>query len=133
MQSIVLDTNAYRYFSEGLEEILAIMGSSDRTYISSIVLGELFAGFFKGNKYEYNYKILERFLDDPDVFHLHVDPQTAKIFGQLKCQLEKQGTPIPLNDIWIAAHALQTNSMLVTYDKHFQHIQQLQLWKKKSS
>ncbi|HES59885.1 MAG: PIN domain-containing protein [Calditrichaceae bacterium] len=54
--------------------------------------------------------------------------ETSEIFGIIKSELKKQGKPIPINDVWIAAHVLETGSVLITYDKHFFQIPGIRLW-----
>lgn len=125
---IVLDTNAYSAFLQGDENVFAMLGLADRTFISVVVLGELFAGFRGGTRYLQNKKRLDLFLQKSTVHVMQVTPETAEIFGRLKHQLKEQGTPIPLNDVWLAAQAIETGSVMVTFDQHFSHISELRLW-----
>jgi tRNA(fMet)-specific endonuclease VapC len=62
------------------------------------------------------------------VRELDVTKETADVFGQVKDQLQRAGTPIPMNDVWIAAQALETGSVVVTYDEHFKKVPGLRLW-----
>ena len=91
-------------------------------------MGESLAGFRGGSKFEQNRRTLRDFLARPTVVFLGASAETSEVFGQLKDTLRKQGTPIPINDIWIAAHAVETGSVLVTYDDHFSRISGLRLW-----
>ena len=59
---------------------------------------------------------------------LDVTRATAEVFGVVKNQLKQAGTPIPINDVWIAAHAIETGSWLVTFDRHFTLIPGVLLW-----
>ena len=75
-----------------------------------------------------NKQILERFLQKTTVSVLDASKETAEIFGLIKHSLRKIGQPIPVNDIWIGAHALETGSILVTYDQPFVSIPGLRVW-----
>lgn len=125
---IVLDTNAYAAFMQGDPNVFAVLGMADRTFISAIMLGELYTGFRGGTKYAQNKRRLDQFLQKSTVQILAVTQDTAEIFGRIKHQLKVQGTPIPLNDIWLAAQAIETGSVMVTFDQHFTHISELRLW-----
>lgn len=128
MRQILLDTNAYVRFLAGDERVLASLAGADRVYMSVFVLGELNAGFRAGKKGRENRRILESFLEKPSVAVLEATRETAEIFGIVKDSLRKAGKPIPVNDVWIAAHALETGSVLVTYDGHFQAVPGLRIW-----
>ena len=128
MRKVLLDTNAYAALLRGDEKILQSMSRAETVYMSAIVLGELFAGFQGGNRFAENRKRLELFLDRPHVVLLPVGMETADVFGSIKQQLREQGTPIPINDVWIAAHALETGAVVVTYDTHFRRVAGLRIW-----
>jgi tRNA(fMet)-specific endonuclease VapC len=96
--------------------------------MSIFVLGELYAGFKGGNKEQENTRLLKRFIQKPTVEILEATEETSKIFGQIKNDLKKAGTPLPINDVWIAAHTLESGSTLITYDIHFLEIPGLRLW-----
>jgi tRNA(fMet)-specific endonuclease VapC len=53
---------------------------------------------------------------------------TSELLASIKDNLRKAGKPLPLNDIWRAAHCMETGSMLITYDKHFLEIPGLLVW-----
>jgi tRNA(fMet)-specific endonuclease VapC len=122
MKKIILDTNAYIGFLKGRTDILDTIAEADAVYMSTIVLGELFAGYYGGSKFHRNKRQLDSFLEKTKVRLVHVTYETAEIFGDIKNKLKTAGTPLPLNDIWIAAHAIETGSKLVTLDKHFENI-----------
>lgn len=128
MRKILLDTNAYVRFLRGDEKVLVYLAQADCVYMSVFVLGELFAGFKASDREKENKKILERFLLKSTVSVLEATIETADVFGLIKESLRKSGNPIPVNDVWIAAHALETGSILVTYDDHFSVIPGLRLW-----
>ena len=122
MKSIILDTNAYTGLVNGNAKVLEYMAAADIVYISTVVLGELYAGFYGGNKFEWNSNILHELLEKEPIKIIDVSHNTSVIFGKLKNELKKKATMVPINDIWIAAHALETSSALVTFDKHFKDI-----------
>jgi tRNA(fMet)-specific endonuclease VapC len=132
MRKVLLDTNAYVRYLAGDERVLEGLGSADRVYMSVFVLGELFAGFKAGKRPAENRRILERFLDKPSVRVLEASRETAEVFGALKDTLKRSGRPIPMNDVWIAAQALETGAVLVTYDGHFRDVPGLRLWEEAS-
>lgn len=128
MRKILLDTNAYSAFMCGDQAVFKYIVDSELVYVSTIVLGELYAGFLAGNRYAANVDELEKFLRKEGVQTLDVSKETSEIFGEIKVQLSKKGQMIPLNDIWIAAHSIETGSKLVTYDRHFVQISGLRIW-----
>jgi len=128
VKKILLDTNAYISYLGGDEKVLDFLASADVVYISVFVAGELYAGFRGGTRYRQNKSLFERFLLKVTVEFLNATETTADIFGQLKDTLKRAGTPLPINDIWIAAHAIETGSVLITYDAHFAKLPGLRLW-----
>jgi tRNA(fMet)-specific endonuclease VapC len=128
MKKIILDTNAYARLLKGDGNILNAVASAETVFMSIFVLGELHAGFSGGNKIRENRDILKRFLSKPSVKILNATSETAEIFGSLKNTLKKAGTPLPINDVWIASHSIETGSVIVTYDKHFNKISGIRLW-----
>jgi tRNA(fMet)-specific endonuclease VapC len=128
MKKIVLDTNAYTRLLAGEEDVLDVLGTAETVYMSVFVLGELYAGFAGGKKDRENKDTLNRFLLIPSVKILNATAETAEIFGLVKQDLKKAGTPLPINDVWIAAHTLETGSTLVTYDSHFKKIAGIRHW-----
>jgi len=128
MRALLLDTNAYVRFLAGDGRVLDSLARAGRVHMSVFVLGELEAGFRAGGKEKENRQVLDRFLAKPAVGVLESTRETAEYFGLVKAALKKAGRPIPLNDVWIAAHALETGSVLVTYDRHFAAVPGLRLW-----
>ena len=127
MKKILLDTNAYSALLGGSKVVLDILGEAEVVYLSIFVLGELYAAFEGGSRRKENLNLLKRFLLKPTVKMLHATPNTAEIFGHIKHQLKKQGTPIPINDVWIAAHTVESGSYLISYDRDFRKVPGL-LW-----
>lgn len=122
---ILLDTNRYVDFCRGLSEVVEVIRQAEKIFIPYIVLGELRAGFQCGKKSLVNERLLIRFINSPRVDPLFPDENTTHHYARLFSQLKKQGTPIPTNDLWLAALALQHDLQLFTRDKHFEHIPQL--------
>lgn len=128
MRNILLDTNAYSRLAAGEEALLDVLGSADVVTMSIFVLGELYAGFRGGKQTRKNRDELKQFLLSPTVKILFGTDETAEVFGELKAALRRQGTPLPINDVWIAAHTLEIGATLVTFDAHFEAVQGLRRW-----
>jgi tRNA(fMet)-specific endonuclease VapC len=128
MKKILLDTSAFVRFLRGDEKVMTYLAQADSVYMSVFVLGELYAGFKAAGKEKDNRQILNRFLLKSTVIVLEATIETADIFGLVMASLKKSGYQIPVNNVWIAAHALETGSVLVTYDDHFAAIPGLRLW-----
>ena len=90
-----------------------------------VVLGELRAGFAHGRRTAENERLLQRFLLKNGVSVLYADDQTTHHYAAVFRQLRRQGTPIPTNDMWLAALVLQHNLLLHDRDKHFDRLPQL--------
>jgi Predicted nucleic acid-binding protein, contains PIN domain len=125
---ILLDTNAYSGFMNGDNKVLDYIVESEVVYFSTVMLGELFAGFRGGKRYSDNVEELKTFLHKDGIRIIDVTIETSEIFGEIKAELSKKGKMIPLNDIWIAAHTIETGSKLITYDAHFRNIARLRIW-----
>lgn len=128
MNAILLDTNAITALFLGETAVLDAMATADCVYASAIVIGELEAGFRGGSRYADNLAILNRFLAKPSVSILPVGRTTSECFGRVKQALKAKGSPIPVNDIWLAAQSMETGAVLVTYDSHFDRVDGLRLW-----
>lgn len=123
----LLDTNAYSAWKRGHPGALEIVRGSDRLILSAIVAGELLFGFDQGSRQAQNQRELQEFLDRPQVHFLPVSYVTADRFARVASALRRRGTPIPTNDMWIAAHALESAADLVSFDRHFENIDGLAL------
>ena len=119
MKKILLDTSAYTHFAAGNRNLLNELNSAETVFISIFVLGELFAGFNGGGKRDENINILNKFLNKSKVQFINTTIDTAEIFGTLKYQLKSKGNLIPINDVWIAAHAMEHGAALLSFDQHF--------------
>jgi tRNA(fMet)-specific endonuclease VapC len=122
---IALDTNGYVDLCKGVIETITILEEADAIVLPFIVLGELRAGFAHGRRPAENESVLRRFLLKEGVAVLYADDQTAHHYAALFVQLRRQGTPIPTNDMWIAALVLQHNLILHARDRHFDHLPQV--------
>jgi tRNA(fMet)-specific endonuclease VapC len=118
----LLDTSAYVELRCGEEHVAAIVRGSSEIVMSLFVVGELMFGFRDGARYEQNLEELEAFLDSPHVALVTPTWVTADRFGRIATALRRAGTPIPTNDIWIAAQAMESGAELVTFDRHFERI-----------
>ena len=128
MNQILLDTNAYSAFMAGDEQVLDALSQADTTLVSVIVIGELLAGFRGGSRLQANRRQLASFVAKPTVRTVNVGPETAEIFGEVKDALRRVGTPIPIADVWLAAQAMESGAVVVTYDEHFTRVPGLRLW-----
>ena len=122
---VALDTNRYVDLCKGVAETVAILEAADVVVMPFVVLAELRAGFAHGRRQVENERILRRFLMKEGVAVLFADDQTTHHYASVYRQLRKQGTPIPTNDLWLAALVLQHNLALHARDKHFDHLPQL--------
>ncbi len=125
---VALDTNRYRDFCEGVEEAVHVLRSAERIWMPFPVIAELRAGFACGRLSQQNERVLNQFLNRPRVAILFPDEQTLFHYARLFAQLRSQGTPIPINDLWIAALIQQHNVPLYTRDRHFDTLPQLLRW-----
>ena len=122
---IVLDTNRYVDLCKGVDETVELLEQAEEILMPFVVLGELRAGFVRGRREAENERVLRRFLLKDGVRVLFADDQTTHHYASVFRQLRKQGTPIPTNDMWIAALVLQHNVVLHARDQHFDHLPQL--------
>jgi len=122
---LLLDTNRYRDLCDGDSETLETIQQADTIHIPFVVLAELRSGFLCGTMARKNEQHLTRFLNSNRVKTLYADESTTHHFAQVFAQLRLQGTPIPINDIWIAALAIQHGLLLFSRDKHFDNLPQV--------
>ncbi|MEQ1807514.1 MAG: type II toxin-antitoxin system VapC family toxin [Burkholderiaceae bacterium] len=122
MRPILLDTNAYTAFMLGEPAVVEVVAHAERICLNSIVLGELLGGFAAGSRESKTRAELARFLDSPRVDVVPVTAQTADSYALVYSGLRRKGQPIPTNDLWIAASALEHGAALLTRDSHFAQI-----------
>ncbi len=124
---LLLDTNRYRDFCSSEPDIVKAVQKSINIYLPFITLAELRAGFACGTKTKKNEAVLTRFLYQKCVDVLYPDEETTHHYANLFRQLREQGTPIPTNDLWTAALAVQYEMILASRDNHFKHLPQIPL------
>ncbi len=122
MTRLCLDTSAYSHFKRGDPPVIGIVSSASRVMVPAVVIGELLAGFRLGSRAARNESDLRKFLAQPVVSVLEIDSDAASIYADMVAALKHAGTPVPSNDIWIAAVAAREGATVVTYDGHFEQI-----------
>jgi tRNA(fMet)-specific endonuclease VapC len=125
--NVLLDTNAYTGLLKGEPRVAATVRAAEGVLMSPIVIGELLFGYRNGSRYAANLAELERFLANPYVDSPAINRHTGDYFCLIAAQLKRCGTPIPQNDVWIAAHAMETGAALVSFDVHFTRVENLLL------
>ena len=127
MRRIIIDTNIYAAFKRNVQDVVKVFRRVDYIGINTVVLGELYSGFKGGAKEDLNKQELEQFLDKPRVDVIPIDENTAEFYAQVYWNLKRNGTPIPTNDMWIAASALQHGLALFSLDGHFKEVDGLMI------
>jgi tRNA(fMet)-specific endonuclease VapC len=128
VSQVLIDSCAYTRFVAGDRTVLAELSRAKTVFLSVFVLGELRAGFKVGSNEAQNKRILAAFLDKPSVALLPAGDDTADFYARIWSALRKAGRPIPTNDVWIAAQAMETGSVLITFDAHFAPVPGLRIW-----
>lgn len=123
----VLDTNFYSALDRGIPSAMDAIQIVSQIFLPCVVYGELYYGFSYGQHFQKNLRRLHSFIKQFEVHFIPVDPEIAKLYGQTSTSLRRKGTPIPTNDIWIAACSLSVAGTLLTADKHFLEIDSLQV------
>ena len=119
---VLLDTSAYSRLERGDEQVADLVRKSEEVIFSAIVVGELLGGFRRGRYFQQNLETLHSFLDSQHVRIADVGMTTADRYSRIATALRAKGRPIPTNDMWIAAHAMETGAELVSADKHFEQV-----------
>jgi len=122
---LALDTNRYADMCRGVAEVVELVEHADAVFLPFAVVAELRAGFALGTRAAENEQVLRRFLMKPRVAMLFADEQTLHHYAVAFRQLRRQGTPIPTNDLWIAALVLQHDLVLCDRDRHFDYLPQI--------
>lgn len=122
---VAIDTNRYVDLCKGVAETVAILETADALILPFVVLAELRAGFLLGRRQVENERALNGLLLKDGVEVVYADDQTTHHYASVFRQLRRQGTPIPTNDMWLAALVLQHNVALHARDRHFDHLPQL--------
>jgi len=124
---LAIDTNRYRDLCDGKREVVERLETAETIFVPFVVIAELRAGFAVGKKGATNERLLHRFLAQPGIEILHSTDSTTRSYAALYRQLRAQGTPIPTNDLWIAALVVEHDLALYSRDAHFGVLPQLNL------
>jgi tRNA(fMet)-specific endonuclease VapC len=123
---LCLDTSGYSRLMRGHRPLGNRLEEADEILLPATVLGELhagfLAGFLAGSRPAENAALLAEFRRQPGLGVIAISDNVAERYGRVVADLRRQGTPIPTNDIWIAAAALEHGGRLVAYDDHFRHV-----------
>lgn len=124
---LVLDTNIYSDYAEGLPETVNFLAThGEYLYLPSVVIGELNFGFMKGSQQQFNERKLKQFIKRLRVEIIDVDADVARKYAIVFLSLQKKGTKIPINDVWIAASCMEIGGTLLTRDRHFEVVEQIE-------
>ena len=122
---IAIDSNRYTDLCRNLPEVVEIIACASLVFVPLIVIAEQRAGFAHGTQQEKNERILTQFLNKDGVSVLCPTEQTTYFYATIYAYLRKHGTPIPTNDLWIAALVVQYNLTLYDRDSDFDNLPQL--------
>ena len=125
----LLDTDAYSQLRRGHQQLAGLVRSSTRILLSTVVIGELLYGFRHGGRFEQNMEELGSFLQSPLVDVVSVGMTTSDRYARIASALRAKGEPIPTNDIWVAAHTMETGSELLSFDRHYERVDGL-VWRR---
>ena len=125
MKKVLLDTSAYSALFRGDEHVKVILQEAGEVAINSVIAGELLAGFSGGRFEDRNRELLKEFMASPRARVYPIDGETSERYAAIRMHLRQQGTPIPTNDLWIAASAMQHGLSLLTADRHFLKVPQV--------
>ena len=124
---LVLDTNIYADYAEGLQSTVDFMAThGDQIFIPTVVLGELHFGFMKGSRQQLNQRKLRQFINRLKVEIIDVNGDVARKYATICLSLQRKGAKIPINDVWIAASCMEVGGTLLSRDKHFQVVDQIE-------
>lgn len=125
MSRFLVDTSAYAAFKRGHPGVLSVFQQAEGLWMNPVVLGELGAGFRRGSRWDQNEEELRAFLSSPRVEVMDITQETADRYAVIFTALRAAGTPIPTNDIWIAASAMEHGLRLLTTDSHYRKVGQV--------
>ena len=125
MKQLMIDTSAYAAFKRGHPDAKSQMRKATTILLPVIVLGELWAGFEVGSRRGINRDELDAFLRSPRVTVAPIVTATAERYARIYAYMRKNGRPIPSNELWIAASAMEHSAMLLTADTYFLHLPQI--------
>lgn len=119
---LALDTSAYSRLRAGDQRVHDLVASAEVVLVPTTVLGELHGAFELGSRAKDNRVVLSDLLAEPFVRVVSVSAEVARQYGRVFAGLRRAGTPIPVNDIWIAATAIQHSACLLTFDTDFNQV-----------
>lgn len=122
---VAFDTNTYVDLCRRVDVTVELFESADAIVLPYAALAELRCGFVAGRRQVDNERVLRQFLHRRHVTVAYPDERTTHQYADVFRQLRRQGTPIPVNDMWIAALVLQHDLALHTRDQHFDHVPQI--------
>lgn len=125
MNRYCLDTSAYSQFQRGQEEVVRLVDAAAWVGLPSVVLGELWTGFLQGGHPDRNESELAAFLANDVVEEITANHSVSRHYAEILVALRARGTPLPTNDIWVAACAAQTGATVLTFDDHFAAIERV--------
>ena len=122
----VLDTNIYVDFASGKLDVVNLLAiQSTEILLPAIVMGELFYGFIKGSRTRYNEEKFHHFVSTLDAYFIYENEDVARKYAIIFSALTNNGTRIPINDVWIAACCMSVGGTLLTRDRHFEQVSQI--------
>ena len=119
---LLLDSNAYSHLKRGHRRIADLIRGAEEILVPAVVVGEFLYGFRQGSRFEQNVREMHAFLAHPAVTFAPASLATADRYAAIAVMLRTKGRPIPSNDIWVAAHAMEIGADLVSYDRHFDEV-----------
>ena len=122
---VMLDTSAYVAFKRDNPDTVEMIVRAEQILFSPIVLGELMFGFRNGTRFNENMADLNVFLEHDAVHLMEIGKISSDRYSRIAAQLRRQGTPIPSNDVWIAAQTMEHGAELITFDQHFDNVEGL--------
>jgi predicted nucleic acid-binding protein len=123
---LVFDTNIYCDYAEGVPEVVDVLAThGERFYMPSIVVGELTYGFLRGSRQAFNERKLKEILAGLQIEIISVNAEVGRKYALICRALEKKGRRIPVNDAWIAACCMEVGGTLLTRDRHFEQVDQI--------
>lgn len=122
MSRYCLDTSAYSRFQRGDQAVVELIDRAEWIGMPTVTLGELRTGFLLGSRATQNEADLSEFLTSPVVTELTVDGEVSRHYAEMVVDLRRAGTPVPTNDVWIAATAARAGALVLTADSHFERI-----------
>jgi tRNA(fMet)-specific endonuclease VapC len=127
INAVLIDTNAYAEFFRGNEKVKSVLNNCNEIIVCPIVEGELKSGFRNGNQFEKNLREFNSFMEVDKVSRITINNKVSDLYSDIITELRKKGTPIPTNDIWICACAKAFDLLVLTFDKHFNNIEGIQV------